>query len=127
MAVQLAVQHYNQAKHSSTGFAPVALHLGVERKHPGMLAPKGQEAGPIDYANMDQYNQEQARIAEIVRAHIQLTQQANQMRTASQVESQATILATSHMLLVWCTTRRVVFPAARHSTDSLGAGITTSN
>ena len=102
-AVQLAVQHYNQATHSSTGFAPVALHLGVERQHPGMLAPRGQEAGPINYADMDQYNKEQARIAEMVRAHIQLTQQANQVRTARYYKEAN--LALEPNCLVWLNKR----------------------
>ena len=63
-AVRMAVQHYNHKVHHGTGHALVELHLGIDPRHPGILAPPGQEAAPLDYANMDEYNKQQEQNAQ---------------------------------------------------------------
>ena len=39
-AVRMATQYYNHKIHHSTGHAPIELHLGIKRHHPGILAPR---------------------------------------------------------------------------------------
>ena len=64
---------YNHKVHHGTGHAPVELHLGIDPRHPGILAPPGQEAAPLNYADMDEYNKQQAhQIAEWVRGKLMI-------------------------------------------------------
>ena len=78
-AVRMALQYYNHKVHASTGHAPVEIHLGIDPRHPGILAPPGQEAAPLDYANVDEYNKEMAKIAQWVRGKL-VIRQAEQAR-----------------------------------------------
>merc|ERR1712219_24287 len=78
-AVRMAVQYYNHKEHASTGHAPVELHLGIDPRHPGILAPPGQEAAPLNYADMDEYNKQQAQIAKWGRGKLMI-RQAEQAR-----------------------------------------------
>ena len=78
-AVRMAEQHYNHKVHHGTGHAPVELHLGIDPRHPGILAPPGQEAAPLNYADMDEYNKQQAQIAQWVRGKLMI-RQAEQAR-----------------------------------------------
>ena len=78
-AVRMAVQHYNHKVHHGTGHAPVELHLGIDPRHPGILAPPGQEAAPLNYADMDEYNKQQDQIAKWVRGKLMI-RQAEQAR-----------------------------------------------
>ena len=78
-AVRMALQYYNHKEHESTGHAPVEIHLGIDPRHPGLLAPHGQEAAPIDYAKLDDYNKDMAKIARWVRGKV-VTKQAEQAR-----------------------------------------------
>ena len=64
----MAVQYYNRTRHSSTGFASVTVHLGIERNHPEILTTLGQEADKLDYSNMDAYNKQMSKVASWVRA-----------------------------------------------------------
>ena len=73
-AVRMAVQYYNHKVHSATGHAPVELHLGIDRRHPGILAPPGQEAAPLDYDSMDQFNREMHQIAQWVKSKLMIRQ-----------------------------------------------------
>merc|ERR1712155_411104 len=73
-AVRMALQYYNHKEHSSTGHTPVEIHLGIDPRHPGLLAPPGQEAAPLDYAKLDNYNKEMAEIAQWVRGKLILRQ-----------------------------------------------------
>ena len=41
-AVRMALQYYNHKVHASTGHAPVEIHLGIDPRHPGILAPPGR-------------------------------------------------------------------------------------
>ena len=75
----MALQYYNHKEHTSTGHAPVEIHLGIDPRHPGLLAPPGQEAAPVDYSKLDDYNKEMAEIARWVRGKVVL-RQAEQAR-----------------------------------------------
>ena len=66
-AVRMALQYYNHKEHASTGHAPVEI---LDPRHPGLLAPPGQEAAPIDYDKLDYYNKEMAEIAQWVRGKL---------------------------------------------------------
>ena len=71
----MATQYYNHKIHHSTGHAPVKQHLGIERRHPGILAPPpGQEAAPLNYSDMDNYNKEMDKVAQWVRGKLILRQ-----------------------------------------------------
>ena len=58
----MAVQYYNRTRHSSTGFALVTVHLGIERNHPEILTTPGQEADRLDYSNMDACNKQMSSL-----------------------------------------------------------------
>merc|ERR1712131_468360 len=76
---RMALQYYNHKEHAGTGHAPVEIHLGIDPRHPGPLAPPGQEAAPLDYAKLDDYNKEMAEIAKWVRGKL-ILRQAEQAR-----------------------------------------------